>query len=316
MSNTQPWFSALCLKCSTTDKAVEVSPLVFEKQVIYAGDFEGEFPFTITEATIDHWMAEHTKLAEHGFKLIVPIEHEDLSEENTKAEVAGFVKRLDDQNRIGLFGKFVFASEKDAALSSSHDVSVYSPPVWELDDGYRAVRPLTHVALTKDPLIPGLQSWKILAASSKKRFPMLKDIADALKLEIPADAKDEDITKMILQAIADLSKPKEPEADPAKAPADAAIAASNMALRKQNRGLLIDALVNSAKLSPAEAAAWKTTYCTDAVIPGFDEAHTLALSRTPIVAPGQKSGSQTPGTPEDSPLVAAAKAAAARAKQS
>jgi hypothetical protein len=121
---------------------------------------------------------------------------------------------------------------------------------------------------------------------------------------------------MIFQAIADLTKPKDAEADPAKAPADAAIAASNQALRKQNRGLLIDALVAAAKLSPAEATSWKSTYCTDAVIPGFDEAHTLALSRTPIVQPGQKSGSQTPGPQEDNPLVAAAKAVAARAKQS
>lgn len=310
-------FSTFHLKCSTTAEPLAESPLIFEKQIIYAGEFEGEFPFEITEKTLDHWQAEFEVLTkQHNFELIVPVEHVDMSEANTKATISQLIKKTDDQGRLGLFGRFVFESEKDAKLAASHDVSVYSPPVFETESGYRAVRPLTHVALTTDPLIPGLQNWAVLAASAKRPKKMLTDVASALGITIPEGADEAAILALVLKAIADLQKsPEAPPADPAAAPADAAVKASMTDLRRQNRGLLIDALVSSAKLTPAEATAWKKTYCGEGeLVEGFDAAHTLACSRSPIVQPGQKSPPQVPGQVADNPLVAAAKAKAQAAK--
>jgi hypothetical protein len=285
--------------------------LVYEKELIYVGTFvKGDVKFEVTEKLIDNWVKESAAMGQHGFKIKLPVEH-TFDPEKNRGHVTLLSKRLDSKGRIGMFGRLEFITADDAKLAKSTDVSIYSPPSYQMGNGYTANRPITHVALTDYPVVPGLDPFETLAASLKEVMKMsMKDLADKLGLTIPAEVTDEAaIAEMIM---AEMQKLKD-----AAAPADGAsntkaLEASMKSMMKELRSAKIDSLVSACKLTPAEATSWKKTYVASEAISlsatdGFDSAFSLAQQRQSFTQPGEKTGQQSSFDPNTNPLMKDAK---------
>jgi hypothetical protein len=289
--------------------------LVFEKELIYVDTFtKGDVEFNVTEKLIDHWVAESKKMMEQGFKIKLPVEH-TFDPEKNRGHVTSLSKRLDSKGRIGMFGRLEFLTAEDAKLAKSTDVSIYSPPSYQMGNGYTANRPITHVALTDYPVVPGLDPFETLAASLKEVMKMsMKDLADKLGITIPAEVTDDAaIADMIM---AEMQKLKDAASAAAASNSDqqktSALEASMKSMMKELRSAKIDSLVSACKLTPAEAASWKKTYVSAEAISlsatdGFDSAFSLAQQRQAFTVPGEKTGQQSSFDPNTNPLMKDAK---------
>lgn len=297
----------------SADGDVSGEGLVYEKELIYVGTFvKGDLKFNVTEKLIDNWVKEAAAMGQHGFKIKLPVEH-TFDPEKNRGHVTALSKKLDSEGRIGLFGRLEFLTAEDAKLAKSTDVSIYSPPSYQMGNGYNATRPITHVALTDYPVVPGLDPFETLAASLKEVMKMsMKDLAEKLGLTIPAEVTDEAaIADMIM---AEMQKLKDAVAASQGGPSQdqKTLEASMKSMMKELRGAKIDALVSGCKLTPAEAASWKKTYVSSEAISlsntdGFESAYALAQQREAFTVPGEKTKSQSNFDPNTNPLLKDAK---------
>lgn len=288
------------------------SGLIWEKEVIYVAEFtKGKQEFRVDEKLIDHWIKEFGVMSQHGFRVKLPVEH-TFDPEKNRGHAIAFTKKLDSKGRIGMFATLEFLDAEAAKLARSTDVSIYSPPTYQMGNGYTANRPITHVALTDYPVVPGLDPFETLAASLKEVMEMsIKDLAAKLSMSIPAEVTDDDAISELI--VAEVTKLRSAAADATK-PNDktAAMEASMTKMMKELRSTKIDALVLDCKLTPAEATQWKKTYSEPTTVSfsvndGFDSAFSLAAQRTPIAKLGEKTASQYNFDPETNPLMKDAK---------
>lgn len=268
-------------------------PLLFEKELIYVGEFKKDGQvIKVTPQLIDHWVNESAIMMAHGFKIKLPVEH-TFDPEKNRGHVLSLYKKKDSKNRIGLFGKLKFLTEEDAKLAKSADVSIFQPPSYEMGNGYTALKPITHVALTDYPVVPGLDEFQTISASfaGDNKSMTILDLAAKLGIKLEDGATDEQAGEAILAMVAEMSKP-EPKPDPAP---NKELEVELSKLRSENRAAKIDALVSQCKITPAEAAEWKKSYATLALsnTDGFDVAFKLASARDPYTVPGPKTKSQS-----------------------
>ena len=297
--------AALFLTVHQSD-AIQFSddPLLFEKELIYVGEFKKDGQtIKVSDVLIDHWVNEAAIMMAHGFKIKVPVEH-TFDPEKNRGHVLSLYKKKDSKNRTALFGKIKFTSEEDAKLAKSADVSIFQPPSYEMGNGYTAQRPITHVALTDYPVVPGLDEFQTIAASfaGDNKSMTIADLAAKLGITVEDGATDDMIGEMILAKVAEMSKPepKPPVDDTELSKLKAENEATKMQLSKiahENRISKIDSLVDQMKITPAEAKDWKKTYASDALAlsatDGFDSAFSLAKNREPYAKPGPKTKSQS-----------------------
>jgi phage I-like protein len=302
-------------------------PLVFEKQVIYVGDFtkrnpatgDIEYQFSVDEATIDHWVNTHTKLVGAGLDVPMPEGHTEESSKR-KATALELSKKPDSKGRTSLFAKLKFKDLECAKTFKDSQVSLYSPPVVYHQD-LTLVRPIRHICFTDYPVVGGLDPLTTIAASydnRSKEKSMLKELAKKLGIALANDTMtDLEISAVIEKDYAD--KAALALANPPAAPA--APVSGNQAdplkiTTQENRNLKIDNLVLSHKITTAEAKEMKALWAGDTLAlsaestAAFETLIKTFQNRKEIVAlSGEKSGSQKPAD-EDSPLVADAKARA------
>lgn len=299
------------IKSLGLDKPLSLSEdsLSFNKQVIYVGEFEkGDHRFSIDEPLIDHWVNEHSIITSMGFKVKLPVEH-TFDPEKNRGHVLSLFKARDSKNRISLFAHIRFNDADAAKLAYSTDVSIFSPPSIKLGNGYVSKRPITHVALTDYPVIPGLEGFETLAASLSEETAMsLMELVKLLGLELPEGVSDD---AQVAEFIAnEWKKVKTPEPEKKPEP-DATVAASLIKMTATMRAAQIDSLVSQGRLTPAEGKGWKDAYTNPQNISlsnadGYDVAFSLAQKREPLDVLGQKSKRQSTST-EDNPLLADAK---------
>ena len=292
----------LFYKCKVTDTTGE--GLIFEKELIYVGEFgtEKKGYFTVDEPLIDHWVVESATMGAQGFKINLPIDH-TLNPELNRGEVRRLYKKKNSKGKPALFGTIAFASEEYAKLALTTDVSIFCPPMYEMGNGYIALRPITHVALTDYPLVPGLEGFETIAASLKEESMNILELAVALGLTPAEGADDKAIAEMIVEKFKELTKTPEPSPDPNTD----AVAASMLSILKKNREVEIDLAVMNRKLTPAEAkdykSEFKVTTIAASLTDGFDR--TMALvNKRPALAPvgSEKTPTQKYDT-STSPLV-------------
>ncbi len=287
-------FEALYLSTKSSLDLVDVSPLEFDKELIYVGSFHSpNGKFDVDEGLIDHWVSQSVKMVEQGFKIKLPVDH-TFDPEKNRGHVLQLSKRLDSKNRIGLFGRLSFIDEEAARLAKSTDVSIYSPPHYVMGNGYTANRPITHVALTDYPVVPGLDPFLTIAASLTEGTSMnLASLAEALGIKVPDGADDAAIGELIVAEFAKLKK-TDPPKDPAPDPVQASLIRK---LTLESREARIGTLVASQRLTPAEADLWRSSYCDAKTIQlsntsDFDVAFALAQKREPFFTPGEKTPAQ------------------------
>jgi len=287
---------------------VSGTDLVFEKELIYVGTFvKGDVKFSVTEDLIDHWVNEFEKMKQSGFKIKLPVEH-TFDPEKNRGHAIELSKRVDSKKRIGLFAKLEFIDAEAARLAKSTDVSIYVPPSYQLGNGYTFNRPITHVALTDYPVVPGLDPFETLAASLYEESSMsIKDLAEKLGITVPAEVTDE--AAIVELIMAEMQKLKDAAAQAAsKQEPDPALQASMINIIHDARLAKIDGLVAACKLTPAEATQWKQAYAKKEALSlsqsdGFDMAFSLAQSRQPFTTLGEVTRKQTTLDPKDNPLM-------------
>ena len=250
------------------------NPLRFEKEVVYVGDFakwgaDGklEYEFSVDEADIDNWVAQHDAQIAAGLEVVMPVEH-TTNPKARAADAISLIKRVDSKGRLGLFvlGEFKDHEHKKALAKSQ--VSLFSPPAYK--HGSSAFRrPIRHIAFTDNPVIGGLDKLQTIAASYVQEKTEMRKLAESLGLTLSDDLTDDQIRDQITAYHAELAAraaKTAPVVDPVKpaAPATPAtpIAASTVAstpdpivlgLSRDNRRMKIQQLVSHRKATPAEA---------------------------------------------------------------
>ena len=263
--------------------------LVFEKQIAYVDDFykaSEDLEFSITEPLIDHWVCIQNKMKEAGMKVPMPSRHTEEAGFK-KAEVLSLSKRNDSQGRVGLFSKLKFDDSKAADDYKSSGVSIYVksdvtvPTTKEL-----LTYPITHVAFTDYPVLPGMDEFVKIAASMEAEPVFTKDsfekkgdemdhvlkLADTLDIEV---SDKEDATEKITTKFKELSDQivslsdeiKDLKKDPPKKIEELPIISASMFnLDKENRDSKVENLLRDNFINPAQAKKLQEKYITKEVI--------------------------------------------------
>lgn len=231
----------------------------FRKEVIRTGTYiNADERFEITEKTLGNWINQFQRMKQNGVKVPIPTSHEndDNSEHNR-----GWVLDLFIEGQA-LFMVCELIGEDAIQTAARADVSLFSPPSFTDGKGNEYTRPITHVAMTTHPVVPGLSEFVPLAASlkSKETKMDLKLLGKALSLELDEKKAVDQITTAfsglttslkgetekrkiaekelgVLQAA---SKEKVPEPD-----------ATLVSLAADNRGMKLAHLVEAGRITPA-----------------------------------------------------------------
>jgi len=195
----------------------------FKKALITAGTFvkdsEG-LVFTIDLECLSNFVLQFNRMKENGVKVPIPAVHRDKKWEDAarKAMVPGDDPRdnmgcVDSmwlEGRTLMMGCTLIGTDALVAAKRS-DVSIYSPSRFVDGHGNTYVRPITHVAMVVDPVVPGLGEFIPLAASLRQQekpamLEFLKKLAAALGLD-PNTIVDETAgMDLVMQAIDALIK--------------------------------------------------------------------------------------------------------------
>ena len=151
----------------------------FVKELIRCGHYVKEsddIRFDVTPQTIRHWVTTCSAYLSAGNKIPVPATHTDDPEANRGWVVDVFAEGE------SLYGVVDLVGEEGIKLAGTCDTSIYSPAEYVDGKGNRYVRPIVHVALCTDPVIPGLGGFVPIQASQDKQKPACVPV---LKLREP-----------------------------------------------------------------------------------------------------------------------------------
>lgn len=222
----------------------EARPGVFRKELIYPGTFikkdedgRPEFRLVVDERLIDHWVETFDQMKQNGVDVPVPIEHSE-DPEDRRGTVVALKKEFNEERGQPSLYAYVTFRKGDEKLAEHSQVSLYAPP--DMEDGVENtyIRPITHVAITDYPLVPGLSRWSKAAAASRARLRKRRqaqasqrpfrgsrrsqraasladdaaatsvdvmDVADAIGIEYEDDAKPAEILELIEGTVQELA---------------------------------------------------------------------------------------------------------------
>ncbi len=149
--------------CSETDSTGSVTSKSFKKELIKTGEYYksvSEIFFAVTQEVLEHWVSAFRLFKVRGIKVPIPSSHWDLDNNN------GYVRDMYIEGE-GLFALIeLFGTEAEIdKIVSTQDVSIYAPSDWTDGEMNEYIYPITHVALTPFPVIPGLKDFEAVAAS-------------------------------------------------------------------------------------------------------------------------------------------------------
>lgn len=254
--------------------ALSEDTFTYEKEHAYEGQFtKGDFSFELTADTLKHFADESNRYIKNGNKCDLPVEHTTDPEKN-RGQVSQWNVKTDSKGRFGLFSVVKFRDKDAAVLAKTAQTSIFAPPEHKDGAGHEYIRPIRHVALTDNPVIPGLDNFTPIAASlvEKKGSDMsLKKLATAIGLELSEEKKDEEIASAIEVTFSDFQKKLKakdvefseykaanpPKSDPVK------ISKANREMLIENRELKLSQLVENGRILPCVKKQLQEMYCTD-----------------------------------------------------
>ena len=192
----------------------------FKKELISVGDYEYQDGggFGVTRQDLHNWVTVSKQMHKNGVRIPVsagPIPHEDVGNPDNA------IGTMEDEfvEGDGLFVILEIVGEENIEEAMANDVSIFSPIEFTDGKGRVYTQPITHVAITPNPLVPDLEGWEI-AASLKtsnvgKEKGMWKKIAKALGLETDK-ITDENATEKILAGIKEMKQAHKDEVKEAK----------------------------------------------------------------------------------------------------
>jgi hypothetical protein len=240
ISEHMPWE----LANTYTDKLGIVHHL-YRKPVLRTGDFVKEsdgLKFKVTDATLSHFEKTFNEMKENNIAVSVPMGH-TTDADKQHGKIVRFEKRGEF-----LDGIFDMVGANAPELVATNDVSIYAPPEFVDGEGRRYVRPITHVALTPCPVIPGLGEWESVAASFQKENVFMKWDSFKKALGIEAELTDANAESLLIPAIEKIKGEKE-SLSLSLNPTKTAKAVVDIVV--ENRKMKLDNLVAGGRLTPA-----------------------------------------------------------------
>lgn len=145
--------------------------LTFWKQVAYVGKFVKHVPgrkpepFEITHKDIERWNRDVPMMLSEGIGIPMPLEH-TINPEAKRGDVVGSKIGVDNAGRYSLYLKTKFKDEAAKTANLHSNVSIFVPEFYvNAATGKKYEEPITHLALTNHPVLPGLAPFQALALS-------------------------------------------------------------------------------------------------------------------------------------------------------
>ncbi len=225
----------------------------FRKELIKVGKFikaSTDQAFEVTTATLDHWVETFNRWIANGNKVPVPLGHEAA---NSPDKNAGWVVKMHREGDV-LIG---FLELVDKKLALTTDVSICVEDEFIDGKGNKYDQPITHVALTTRPVIPGLGAFTQLSLSLGDTQMDVKMLAKMLGLS--EDSSEE----LVLAGITKLVETK--VAPPAKTlgletPVAVAVDPLLIKLMGENRQAKLTTLLSAGLITPAVGEIIKKKY--------------------------------------------------------
>lgn len=153
-----------CAGATTTDETgVEVRR--FTKELIRVGDYvdSADNEWSVTGETLDHWAETFARMKTNGVDVPIPNSHDagDSPDDNR-----GYVREM-WRDGDSLMMACDMIGEDGIAAAARSDVSLMSPASLKDGKGHVYKRPIEHVALTIQPVVPGLKGFVTLAAARR-----------------------------------------------------------------------------------------------------------------------------------------------------
>lgn len=301
----------------TTPAAKQVKGLTFRKEVIYVGTFFAPQPdgtrqkFSVELADLKRWKQSVDLQLERGVLIDVPKGH-TTDPEASKGKVVGATVDKNSRGEDALFLDIQFADAESAKLAKTTQVSIFSPPEWQDGLGNTYSRPIRHVALTQQPVIPKLDAFTLIASldEGSDQMNLLQQICDQIGIPYEPDADDQTLADLIVAAFNEGAEPEGDEELPEDdMPADEELSddepvledeeeedtalSLSLPVRRQiiaGRTARVDLLLSQQKITPAQGKQLKAKFCGNSLSlsDSFDSTmDVLALSEP------RKTGSRT-----------------------
>lgn len=218
----------------------------------YVKDSE-DLEFEVTRDTLDHWVERFAEMKANGVRVPIPNTHSGAGDAD---ENRGYVDDIFIEGDTLVMACEMIGEDGIAAAAKS-DVSIYSPAEVVDGKGVKYERPIEHVALCTDPVVPGLGEFIPLAASLrvKEQEMDLEKIKKALGIE--EDVTDDNVEELVLSkhaAMTEELKKLGEEFVAFKASATKETTKPDEALvslSADNRKMKLEGLVAAAKITPA-----------------------------------------------------------------
>lgn len=246
---------ALCMANKWTPKDL----VHYKKELVRVGHYikaSAGQAFEVTRDTLFHWAQTFRRWHENGNRVSIPVTHAAAGDPERNA---GWVNNMFVEGD-SLFG-IMDLLNPELALTS--DVSIYVPAEAIDGKGRRYERPIVHVALCTDPVIPGLDNFEKLSLSKGDSIMDKKVLAKLLGIAEDAD------DKLITSTIEALKKPA-----PVIAASQTVKAVDPVLVRvvAESRASKLNTLVNAGILNSAMKDIIEAKYVKE-------DALTLSLSR-------------------------------------
>ena len=258
--------------------------LLFAKEVIHSGTFfkEGE-EFTITDEEIEHWKKTVDMQLSHGVRIDVPSEHAngEFAPDRSRGKVVGAEVHTREDGTKGLTAYIEFGNEKQAELAKTAESSIFVPPSYEIGTtGQVLHRPLREVALTQNPVVPGLGQFDLILSHGPTDMK-IADLAKSLGVTFDDGADESTIAGAIKKAWKAKGAPPKKKEDETKLsnepPSDDGnVTPFNLNLLRKSRMGDLNALELGKHITPAQKKKLESTFCSD-------DALTLSLTNEAVL---------------------------------
>lgn len=257
----------------------------FRKEIIKTGRFVKDadgVEFLVSRDMLSHWVTQFIKMKEAGVKVPIPNKHVN---EGDADQNRGYVHDMFvDGDSLIMVCDMIGEDAIQAAARS--DVSIKSPLKFVDGSGNEYERPIVHVALCTDPVVPGLSEFVPIAASRRSQKMDFNKIAKVLGIEEKMTSNNaeelilsvfEDVGGRVidleasLKDLADKQEKEDDEKDDKEKVKPNPMIVKTLA---ENRTLKLSQLVETGKITPAARKRLAAQF-----IGKEDSAITLALSR-------------------------------------
>lgn len=229
-----PIFARMIQLCSFIDEAfaiaasdaqtapfqpVEGDSTLYRKELVYPGQFikrkaeDGSVAFNlfVDDLALDHWVKEFERMKAAGVDVPLNLGHVVDDPERRRGTVESLKKEPNPER--GTNSLYMYARFRDpeaAKMAATSGVSLYAEPSMIDGKDNKYTYPITHVALTDHPVIPGLQGWQAIAASlvpaglpqpqEESAMTPMQALAQEMGVEFPEGASDDVVKAAIIEA--------------------------------------------------------------------------------------------------------------------